>query len=213
MAKTERFDQLERMQYFEYGRTFVFDPINKMFIVGNGDGKNKFLNLYRKDWEGATATHYSDFFKVSEKEVPLGVKERDQEYYIIISGFDIHVMPGLRKYVESLNDQEWREVRNLIEEVMVDVLENSGIKARRDVGGFMGIRVSTMRNGNVGLYTIGNCACLGPEMYRTREDRSSSDFPQVYGEHNWDVPWQGLSLMAGLGTLAWIAETETARDL
>lgn len=193
----------------KFGRVFVFDPERMLFIVGNGDSRITMPIL-----QGLTSTlDIGDFFGLPESDIPLGLAQREQEYFLVLKGFDLIVMPALKKYLESLNWEEWKNLQENVLDVIAKVMEGlTTIKASRDDGGFRGLSVRLMEGGNFNLTTIGDCACMGPQMHRTRSEENTSDFPQVYDLHNADMPWQRLCLYAGLGAMAWYAETETARD-
>jgi hypothetical protein len=87
-------------------------------------------------------------------------------------------------------------------------------KPRRGASPFFFNTAFPFGEGKFVLNTFGNCACLGPYPessavwipYALRNDESKQmDLPVGYGPHNIDFPGQTASLLAGAGTLAWIA--------
>lgn len=176
-----------------FGRAISFNPKTRTFEISNSENSSH-IPLSEMDDIGKlyiSAEH--------------GLK-RDGEYFLALRGFRISVLPNLRRYVAGLNEEEWEALREEVCSVMSSISSpdsrNSRI-SKRDLG-FVGIRAQRLDSGLFILQTIGNCACLGPEMNRSH--RHNLNLSQDFGLHNVDTVKQHLSLLAGIGTLAWFAK-------
>lgn len=135
-----------------------------------------------------------------------------REYFLLLKGFDVMVMPPLRRQIDGLNDDEWRSLRRRVISVMGKVYKQlTGQRAREDPVGNMGMNATRMKTGLFVLQTVGNCACLGPARDRESPSEKGVDFPLEFVLHNTDTPEQMLCLYAGMGALAWWAEQGTIK--
>lgn len=200
ISMSEREKSFKEQLAYEYGRALAFDPERQEFIIGNGS--NISVAIHIGVAEDAFDLHYID-------EIPYSLVETGADYYLVTCGFNIVVLPALKRYIAGLSEQEWERLRIQVGDVIegaVQVLKPEMRDIPRVSKGAMGIDVAWSGEGNFILRTLGNCACLGPEMYHTSYGENTPDFPQEYGLHNADSPWQRLSLYAGIGALAWFAQ-------
>lgn len=79
----------------------------------------------------------------------------------------------------------------------------------RGVSAF-GAEANAIRPGQPNLQTIGNCACTGPEIFGNMfaEEDWEYGFAE-YGFHNIDRDEQRISLLAGLGHLAYLSTSSS----
>lgn len=200
MVDQERFH--DEMLTCEYGRALFYNPERQEFIVGTADCTYTFPIADCEDIETLGKTY------------PNGLEKSDDGYYLVMRGFDLVALSPLRKYVESLNDDEWKNLRlrvgEVIEKVFLQI--SPGRRMRKFEGGFVGIEVYRLDNGRFGLQTMGNCACLGFDGSEPNHGRSSTDYSKILRLHNTDTSAQRLSLYAGIGALAWFATNGKGKD-
>lgn len=192
------------------GIELSFDPQRKLFILGKG--------------EQATTLPLSDL------DNPLDVfyinsdlqSEPTEEDLLLINWGGLAVLPRMRQRLSELaSDSSTAErMAQITNSSMIQVLKKirPDIKLppmRKSTSAFYFRTAISPNEGRFFINTFGNCACLGPypeshAVYVPDELQSDTtkqlDLPAGYSVHNIDFPGQMASLLAGAGTLAWIAK-------
>jgi hypothetical protein len=165
---------------------FTFNESMHNFVVGTSEEivepKNLFNALiYQTDVLGLREIH----------ELSAGVMHSDR----IVTG---------PKFYDFLETPQAQLVLKEAEPIMLDVYNevHSKIADKSTIGGAYGFDACRFRQGQAMLSVLGNCACLGPDMYGLiREDQWKLKFVE-YDLHNIEYPAQMISLFAGLGYIA-----------
>jgi hypothetical protein len=180
--------------------TFGYDPERKSFAIGTEQ-------VSLADF----SAHHAAGHEPSDEE---GAKRLIDEAYLTLSIFDTPcIMPRLTSWMKSLKTEQSQQLTDDVTDVLIDTYAEVGDAPRSKLlkGSHWGFGMSWLREAQPNLVVLGDCACLGVDLYGNMFPEH--DWPDGFAEltlHNVDWPAQKTSLYAGIGSLAYFAEQAQA---
>lgn len=141
------------------------------------------------------------------------VREMISESKMALDCFDnILQFSSTYNWLRSLDSAGLNQVSGQVTDAMIDAFgtlqPNSGTLEK---GSHWGFGMGFIRPGHPTFNVLGDCACLGVNLYGNMFDQHDfADGFAEYGLHNIDWPAQKVSLYAGAGALAQLCEIETS---
>lgn len=196
---TERLNPVDdEFFYLPNVRDFSYDPAEQRFVIRN-PGYLGIFELRGAREVAALNSKTSDGGRdvVSLEEHTMGL----DQYGGVIT------FPPLRRWIAEMNDDEHREMAEVVNEAMDQSLLALFPSKQKKERGRYDYLATFHPDGRFRLQTPGSCACLGVHI-NDRGPEGSLATPQIYSLHNIDHPTQALSLYAGAGTIAWLMKQE-----
>lgn len=178
---------------------FSYDASTQLFTIGND-------TVELNDFENYDA-YSADPMSVDE------VYELVDRSQLAVSLFgSILQLPPMYKWLTTLNTADMQQVRGQVTDTMIDAY--SSLKpdsGALEKGTHWGFGMDFIRPGHPTFTVVGDCACLGVNLYGNIFDQNNfEDGLAEYGLHNIDWPAQKTALFAGAGVLAQLCEIKTS---
>lgn len=188
-----------------YGTPFYFDPEKMLFVAGNRDSQTTFSPFTSEGF-------FKDMLNI-RREGAAGKNEiEDTDVLLYVTLGPLIQLPLSRKILAEQivpDENKKRELSERVRKVMRRVYQdlNPSFKLPLDRYDSMSIFANFDETGKIRLNTFGFCACLNPDpdsmFFEYNHDINS---PLSYFTHNIDSESQRMSLMAGMGTVAFVVK-------
>lgn len=190
--------------YIGYTTAVSYDADNKLFTLG----EQKF-DIH----DEAAMAKFPD---VSMNTMNVPINPEQQSLGALRLNRTLIATPLFQKW---LQENSYREKKPEVEEIILDVFTSINHRAsKQDLekckgASFMGFSMNMLRPEPLHLTftTMGNCACLGAEIDGRLGQRIWEFGYAQYGWHNIDYPAQRVSLLAGIGHIASLANKSVTR--